>query len=258
MKKRFILLSIVLAAALLALTGCGASPTDAASSTSTSDLTVIGFSQVGFAEHKVGALRGVGNELDFVSKTSEQNGDDEWSACQSEFCRHRHSGEINRNASCQNTYKNTEKDGNDMRFVQSLQGVAKQGFHLFYGVEFAYHHYAVAHLQHKVGTPEQVDARTIDARDVDAVERTQVQVADGFAVDVVLRDDNASRYELRVLSLPFHFGGFAEESHNGFKIVFRGDNQNRVVFCGKTLSECKGIIGRKFVISRLLHNGKGR
>ena len=26
--------------------------------------------------------------------------------------------------------------------------------------------------------------------------------------------------------------------------------------CGKTLSECKGIIGRKFVISRLLHNGK--
>ena len=58
---------------------------------------------------------------------------------------------MNRNTTHQDTYKNTQENGNKVRFVKAFKGVTQNLFYLSNGIERTYNGYAVAHLQVQFG-----------------------------------------------------------------------------------------------------------
>ena len=61
-----------------------------------------------------------------------------------------------------------------------------------------YNHHAVTHLQLHALIRYKVNSCAIDTRNVDAIFCAQTQIGEFLAVDAVFRDDDASRYKLRL------------------------------------------------------------
>ena len=84
----------------------------------------------------------------------------------------------------------------------------------------------------------QIDTRTIDARNIYRVVATQAQLANGFAVDMRLGDDNTTRNELLVEVDPIrvlHINSVTEHHLDSLYIIVGADDQHLIAFVQKCL-----------------------
>lgn len=126
-------------------------------------------------EQKVGRRVGVGNQMDLVAVGAQQDGDHKWAARQTEFHRHRHAGELQGNASDDDSQENADEHRYQIGFVQTFHGVPELVGEILDVVDLADYGQTVAHLQTKTRFCDQVHAGAVDARDVQLIGIVQVQ-----------------------------------------------------------------------------------
>ena len=73
---------------------------------------------------------------------------------------HLHAWNGNRNSANSQTKDNTEEYAADVRFFESLNGIAEETFHIVHSLMFANHSYAVAILQSQIVGGKELDVAT--------------------------------------------------------------------------------------------------
>ena len=150
--------------------------------------------QAHFAQHEVGGGGGVGVDFVAVAECADEDSHDERTAGEAELHAHAQ-GDL----SHEDTQHDAEEDGAHVGVVEAFHAAADgalHGFHVFFRTR---HENAVAHLQAQVAVGEEVHAVTRHAGYVHAVNRAEMDLAEGLAVDFGLGDDEAVRNVLLFL-----------------------------------------------------------
>ena len=119
-------------------------------------------------EHHVGRSGGVGNQLKAVSESSDEDGDDQRSAGNTEFQGHRHAGNGEGYAAEEYSDNDSDEDGGDVGGVESLGRIAHHLGHTVHVFFTTDDHDLVAHVEMVVARGKEVHALTGYSGDIHA------------------------------------------------------------------------------------------
>ena len=164
------------------------------------------------SQQQVGGRVGVGHEMYFMSVCTNQYCHNERAASKTEFHRHRHSGELDRQASCYDAEEYANEHCHKVRLVETLHGVAEFACQELDVVKFPDNSYAVAYLEPEVGAREEIHAGAVHAGDVEFVGVAKMQRPEFHSIIVGLRYKNSARHYRAVVHRPFHVYSRTNES----------------------------------------------
>ena len=169
--------------------------------------------------------------MEMGAEAADQNRHDQRAARKAEFHGLRHVEQ--RNRAQQHTEGDADEDRDQIRLVELLERVAQHLGRLLHGLLGTYDHHAVADLEFEALVGDQIDTRTVHARDVHAVLGAQTQIGELLAVDFGTRDEDAARHQFGVRGdvAPVgvvHLDLTAEEGRDGGRILRIGDHPQTV------------------------------
>ena len=151
---------------------------------------------------------------------------------------HRHPGEAEWYASDDDAEEDADEHRDEIGLVETFHGVAEAAGEIVDVLELAHDGEAVAHLEAQARAGEEVDARTVDAGDVETVGRAEPQRAEARAVELSLGDEDAPRHHRALLHLPFLLYLRADEAVEDLLVVDGADHEHEV-------AELKGVVGTR-------------
>ena len=145
-----------------------------------------------FAQHEVGTCRSVGGEVEFVSVSAYEDGDDERAAGKSQLQGNGHSGNGEGHTTEDNTHHDTYEDGEEVGVVEVFHRVAQLLGESLDVLLFTHYGNEVTHLQGEVGVGQEIDTGTCHAGDVELITHAQAHRTEFATVVLLLRHDDAS------------------------------------------------------------------
>ena len=182
------------------------------------------------AEHEVGRRGGICDEVYAVSVASDEDGDDEGSACDTQLERYGHTRYGNGDTTKDDAKQDTDKNGSDIGGVKTLYRVSHQVCDAVDTILGTDDHNTVSDMEMVVSAGKQVNALARDTRYVDAVDGAEVHLAQCPAVHGGIGDDDALGYEYLAGGLFVPFGVYlrADEGLYGLGVGFGAHDEDFV------------------------------
>ena len=153
------------------------------------------------SQHEVGTGGGVGHHVETRTVSANEDAHHDGAAGETE-AHWRAEPNTDGDAAQEQTKHDAHEDGDHVRLVEMLDGVAELIGHFFDAVGLTDDGDAVAHAEHEVGGGHELYASTLHAADIDAIAVAELQCAEVSSVDFRACDENALRDEFGVERIP--------------------------------------------------------
>lgn len=191
--------------------------------------------QTNLTQHHVGRGGGVGDELEVVAETADEDGHNQGTSGQTELQRYGHTGNGDGKRTENQSHHDADKYGGDVGSIEAFLAVAHQLGHTVHVLLGTHGNHVVANLEMVVAAGVHLHALSGDASEVDAVDAAEVHLAQHLAVHLGIGDGDAaahhgSRAAVSVAPLGLYLG--TDEGDHGIRIGF-GTNEHDLVSGGQ-------------------------
>ena len=166
--------------------------------------------------------------MELVSISTDEDGYDKRSTCDTKFDRHRNAMNGKRQTSENDTKDNSYEYSRDVRSLKTLDRVTHHRCHPVDCVLWSDCHDSVAHLKSKAWTCEDIHSLTCHSSHVYAVDTWEMHLSQSLSVDRRTGNEYSLAYHRFILFIPVNFNLRSDESVDRLGIILCTNDEEQV------------------------------